>query len=260
MKAYNKYMDNISVSSTLHQKIMSRADDDRPKRWPIMIKRYAAAFACLAVVLLSIVTIPQLTQSNVLPMPGDNPLAFQPGTDSSTPGISKNYMLIFNKAGGQTADKIYIPGHFWQKLTDDELQAIFPSLTQKYSVTATANFQSDKTGVALFSIDTHAVSTNGLETYIQIAPDKVVIDRYMLGGDVKTSDVLGTAVTTGCFETKPNNKGLRNVIYFASFKLSGIAYYVELGGREKEKEALQEEISGLLDLLVKGGPVERGQA
>ncbi|HBT17988.1 MAG TPA: hypothetical protein DEB05_13665 [Firmicutes bacterium] len=95
MKAYNKYIDNISVSSILHQKIMSCADDTRPKRWSIMIKCYAVAFACLAVVLLSIVTIPQLMQSNVLSMPGDNPSVLQPGTNITTPRCIKGLHAYF---------------------------------------------------------------------------------------------------------------------------------------------------------------------
>ena len=70
MEAYNKYMDKITVSNTLHEKIMSRTES-RPKRWPIMIKRYTAAFACLVVVLLGVFIIPKLTQHNVTPTPDD---------------------------------------------------------------------------------------------------------------------------------------------------------------------------------------------
>ena len=106
-------------------------------------------------------------------------------------------------------------------------------------------------GSLLFNIDAHAVSATGLKTYIQLAPGEVVLD-YKFDVEARSSDVLGTAVTAGYFETKPNSKGLRNVIYFAYFKLSGIAYYVELGGAEAEKEALKDEISELIGLLIEG--------
>jgi len=220
-----------------------------------MIKRYVAAFACLALVLLGVFTMPKLIQHNVTPIPGDNPRVLQPSADTSTPDASSKYALVFNKAEEQLANDIGIPGHFWQELTADELNTVFPGLTDTHTVTAAANFQTDENGVALFNIDAHIVSASGFKTYIQIAPDKVIVD-YRLEGETKTSDVLGTAVTAGYFETKPNSKGFRNVIYFAAFKLSDVAYYVELGGAEAEKEALKNEISELIGLLIEGGAAD----
>lgn len=255
MKAYNDYMNKITVSSTLHQKLVSCAGNTRPKRLPIMIKRYTAAFACFAVVLLGVFTIPKLTQHNVTPTPGDNPSVLQPGSSIPAPDASSKYTLSFNKAGSHTAANIAIPGHFWQELTDEELKAVFPALTNTHGITATANFQSDKSGASLFNIDAHAVSAAGLKTYIQLAAGEVVLD-YRFDVKTKASDVLGTPVTAGYFETEPNSKGLKNIIYFATFKLSGVCYYVELGGAEAEKEALKNEISELIGLLIKGGAAD----
>lgn len=255
MKAYNKYMDNISVSSTLHQKIMSRADNARFKRWHIMTKRYAAAFACLAVVLLGVFTIPKLTQHNATPTQGDNPSALQPGSSAPVPDALSKYTLYFNKADFQTAADTAIPGHFWNELTEEELKAVFPGLIETHSITATANFQSDESRASLFNIDAQAVSSSGLKTYIQLAPGEVVLD-YGFDVETKASDVLGTTVTAGYFETKPNSKGPRNVIYFATFKLSDVAYYVELGGTEAEKEVFKNEISEIIGHLIEGGKAD----
>jgi len=255
MKAYNEYMNKISVSDTLHQKLVSCATDARPVRCPFTGKRYAIAFACLAGILLSVDTMPQLLQHNVTPTPWNNPAVSQPSEDAASPDTSSKYTLYFNKADFRAAADIAIPGHFWQELTDKELKAVFPGLTETHSITATANFQSDERGASLFNIDAHAVSATGLKTYIQLAPGEVVLD-YKFDVEARSSDVLGTAVTAGYFETKPNSKGLRNVIYFAYFKLSGIAYYVELGGAEAEKEALIDEISELIGLLIEGGAAD----
>ena len=254
MKAYNKYMDKISVSNTLHEKIMSRTEA-RHKRWPIMIKRYTAAFACLAVVLLGVFIIPKLTQHNLAPTPSNNPPVLEPGTITPTPDSSSQYTLYFNQADSQSAANIAIRGHFWQKLTDEELKAIFPRLTETHTVTATANFQSDESRATLFNIDAQAVSSAGLKTYIQLAPGEVVLD-YGFDAETKASDVFGTAVTAGYFETKPNSKGLRNVTYFATFKLSEVAYYVEIGGTEAEKEVVKNEISEIIGLLIEGGTTD----
>lgn len=255
MKAYNEYMDKISVSGTLHQRLVSCADKARPERRPIMIKRYAAAFACLAVVLLGVFTIPKLMQHNVTPTPGDRHSVLQPDSRTPIPSVSNKYTLDFNRADGQLANDIGIPGHFWQELTANEIKAVFPALENTHTIKATANFQSDKNGTALFNIDASAKSVSGLETYIQIAPGEIVLD-YVFDSETKNSDVLGTAVTAGYFETKPNSKGLRNVIYFATFKLSDVAYYVELGGAEAKKEALKNEISELIGLLIEGGAAD----
>lgn len=254
MKAYNKYMNKISVSSTLHQKIMSRADA-RPKRWPIMIKRYTAAFACLTVVLLGVFTIPKLMQHNVTPTPGDSPFILQPDSKSPITSVLNKYTLDFNRAKGQAAANIYIPGHFWQELTPNEIRAVFPILKNQHNIKATANFQSDGNGATLFSIDAHAISAAELETYIQLAPDEVVLD-YVFDSETKSSDVLGTAVTAGYFEAAPNSKGLKNIIYFATFKLSDVAYYVELSGAEAKKEVVKNEISEIIGLLIEGGTAD----
>lgn len=69
---------------------------------------------------------------------------------------------------------------------------------------------------------------------------------YVFDVETKTSDLLGTEVTAGYFETRPNSRGLKNIIYFAAFQLADLAYYVELGGPEAEKEALKHETSELV--------------
>ncbi|WIV13711.1 hypothetical protein [Proteiniborus sp. MB09-C3] len=257
MKAYNEYMNKISVSDTLHQKLVSCTTNTRPIRSHIMAKRYATVFACLAVVLLSVIVIPQLMQRNAELTPENNLLASQSDLNIYTPDTSKDYELYFNKTNNlfSTSDNCVIQGHFWQELTIDELKAVFPDLSDTHSVTATANFQSNESDVSLFNIDAHAVSASGLKTYIQISPNEIIID-YIMEGDIKNSDVFGTSVAAGYFETKPNSKGEKNIIYFASFKLSDIAYYVELGGKETEKETLKEEFSALIGTLIKGGTAD----
>lgn len=251
MKAYKEYMNKITVSSALHQKLVSCADNAGPERRHSMIKCYAAIFACLVVTLIGVFILPTLMQHNVMPKPDDSPWVMQPNTSTPASDASSEYSLIFNKAKVQLANDISITGHFWQELTADEIDTVLPGLTDTHTVTATANFQSDDNSVTLFNIDARAVSTSGFKTNIQIAPDIVIVD-YRLEGKTKTSDVHGTEVTAGYFETKSNSKGRKNVIYFATFKLLDIAYYIELGGTETERESLRNEISELIGLLIKG--------
>lgn len=261
MKAYHQYMDNISVSSTLHQDIMSCADHGRTKRRSNMMKRYTAAFACLAVILFGVVALPQFIQDNVKSKPGDSPSVIpvipviQSGSTSDIPSVSNKYTLDFNRAAGQVEAKIYIPGHYWQEVTANDMKSLFPALENTYTIKATANFQSDDNGAALFNIDANVKSVTGREIYIQMAPGEIALD-YVFDTEIKKSDVLGTAVTAGYFETKLNHQGLEYVIYFAAFELSDVAYYVELGGAGAEREALEYEISELVGMLIEGGAAD----
>lgn len=234
MKTYNDYMDTITVSDTLHRRLVSCAAAERPPRRLFRLKHYAAAAVCLAVILLGAAAVFQAQPPNTAPLPGNQA------------------PLIFNKAGAITAANIAIPGHFWHDLTPAELAAVFPALPESYEVTATANSRGDGT---LFNIDAQVLNASGAKTYIQIAPDKVALD-YVLDGEVKASSVLGTAVTAGYFETKPNSRGQLNVIYFTKFGLSGLDYYVELGGAADKKEELQQELTTLIDLLISGGAAD----
>ncbi|WP_201259846.1 hypothetical protein [Tissierella sp. P1] len=94
MKAYNEYMNKILVSETLHQRLVSSPDNVRLKSRPIMIKRYVAAFACLTVILLGVLTIPQLMQNNVIPMPGETPSVSQPSENALRPTRQANTLYI----------------------------------------------------------------------------------------------------------------------------------------------------------------------
>ncbi len=279
MKVYKEYINKISVSDTLHRKILAGRNNNASVRSTIILKRFAAVTCLFALILLSTAIVPKLLQRSPVSIPGDNPSVLQPDTDKSTSDgnfsvlqpdmdkpvpdgkydkdipvsvLPKDFSLTFNKAGMQSASKIYIPGHFWQELNNNELKAIFPGLVLKYNITATANFMSDENGASLFSIDAHTATVSGLGAYIQIAPGETSID-YIIDGDINTTDVMGTEVTAGYFESSPNSKGESDVICFVNFKLSDIAYYVELAGRDSEKETVREEITTLIGLLINGG-------
>ncbi len=251
MKTYKEYMDHISVSDTFHRRIMLCVDRVKSNRHKTIIRPYAMVFACL-VLLLGIGTIPRLIEDNVPATKGKTPSTSHPGVSISIPEVGDEFKLFFNKADMVSGDNIYIWGHFWKELTAGDLQPVFPGVIKTYTVTGTANFQGDGT---LINIEAHAVSDKGYSAYIQTAPEEVILD-YVLDGKAKTSDVLGTAVTGGYFKTDKNSKGQRNIIYFASFKLAGISYYVELGGSEEDEIKLEQDISTLIGLIIQGGAAD----
>jgi hypothetical protein len=261
MKKYNEYMDRISVSDTLHHQIIARTSG-RPRRWSIMIRRYTASIVAVAAILLVVITIPRLLQNRLAPIPDGNPSVLKPGLNTPKPNGSNTpvkdtkskYTLHFNKVDSQSddsANKISIKGHFWQELSNTELKAIFPSLIEKYNITATANFQSDEGKASFYNIEAQVGSSAELQTYIQLAPNEVMVD-YLFDVEAKVSNILGTTVTAGYYVSNPNKDGDSYVACFATFGLNDISYYVELSGSETVEEAVKNEISDIVVLLIEG--------
>lgn len=211
--------------------------------------KWVPAVACLALVILGgfmlrnssttqkiTITYPNNNSNTSEPTnPGDQTVNSDP-SDVSTPATENQYELILNKANGQSAADIYIPGHFWEELTENELQAILPKLQETYNLSATANFNGDG---ALFNVDVTVDMDTDEKAYIQLAPGEVTLD-YILDTDEVTSDIMGVAVTAGYFDGTNNGK----TIYFANFTLDDVGYYVEITGGDSEKEIF-------LDIIVR---------
>ena len=91
MKAYNEYPENTSVSDTLHSRFLSCAADAGPTRRPTIVKRCATVFACLAVILLGVLTVPHLLPNNVIPIvaPSQQPESTAPAI--AEPGGSEKH-------------------------------------------------------------------------------------------------------------------------------------------------------------------------
>ncbi len=168
--------------------------------------------------------------------------------------VSANtYKLVFNKAKHEAAESVNLPMMFGRDLTDDERKAVLPRLSDTHSARAYAQFFYHDH--SFYSVEAKITSTGGLTTDVSIAKDKVVLD-YDLGDNTETTVVAGTPVTAGYFVTKPNSKGLRNIIYFASFQIDGVGYYVEICGDSTQKDVLRKEFSTVIGLLIGGGAAD----
>lgn len=85
MKAYNEYMDNISVSDALHRRFITYAANTDRSHHSTIVRRYAAVFASLAAILLGILIVPQLLQKNAAPITGSSQ---NPG--ANVPAVTKS--------------------------------------------------------------------------------------------------------------------------------------------------------------------------
>lgn len=200
--------------------------------------------ACLAVVILGSVFLMRLSGIYSI-LPGADPNIKVPGNFIHPP---ENNSLIFNRASGDTENKIYIPGHFWQELTEEELRAVLPSLSDA-KIPATAHFRGDGT---LFNVDVRTKTESGTGVYIQLAPGEPVLD-YSFDSTPIESEINGVTVLAGYYED--NYKS----VCFANFKLDDVGYYVEFSIDAKGKEYIENEKEKFKELvfgIISGGAAD----
>ena len=174
-----------------------------------------------------------------------------------SPG-STGYTLHFNHVASRPADKarINLPMMFGQALTENEIEAIFPSLHQARTIKAAANFFYHDS--SLYNIEARVSSEAGLTTIVLIARDRVVLD-YGLGENAETSEVMGTPVTAGYTADCPNSEtGERTICLLAESQLGGVGYYLELSGDASREKEMRQELAEVIGLLISGGAADLG--
>jgi hypothetical protein len=92
----------------------------------------------------------------------------------------------------------------------------------------------------------------GTTKIIFAAPDIPLTDTGMVA-DTAVSEVNGIPVSAGYFITDANSRGMRNIIYFASFSLGDVSIYVEQGGDETNSETIRNEFASVIDQLTQNG-------
>lgn len=89
---------------------------------------------------------------------------------------------------------------------------------------------------------------DGRRTYVQAAPEEVVLDCVFETGTEETSEINGVSVLAGYFDDTTDG----TVIYFANFTLEDVGYYVELRGGEAEMAMLP----AFIDAVISGGKAD----
>jgi hypothetical protein len=250
MNDYRNYMDSVSVDMALHRKIMSRLTKRTlPVRRSIALSRYASAFACAALLLISIWAVPRLVPSNVAQPPVVQPNGTVPPvtTRPGTPG-RQEYALLFNQVqGAHSQNKRHDPGYFTQELSREDIGALFgsawESIAEGRTIEAHAGFSGE--GVLDRVTATCEQADTGTTTTILVAKGPVWID-YIHEGEPEVSDVHGVSVIAGYWKSASAGG---KMFYYANFELGQAGYYMEVSGDESAKE----ELTALVNLVVEGG-------
>ena len=270
MKAYIEYMDSVTVDAQLHERIMQRiTQKPLPLNRNKTVFRYAGLAACAAVLVLYVWMIPGLFNAPVLYSPDVPQVGEQSITliDPDSVPEPPFYALTLNKVDSQMAgSRIFINGHFWHELNDEQLGAVLPKFAYyfPYTIDATAHYQGDGSlfGVVVYETENGDVAMYNefyMRTEIQLAPSAIA-ECAIYEYEPIESDVYGVSVTAGVFDFEPND-GV--ALYIASFSLDGIAYQIKLHDNdagydgEYRLTALVNEIirTGAADLTVLDNPV-----
>jgi hypothetical protein len=150
--------------------------------------------------------------------------------------------LNYYKSGAVTKESDMSWGVATQgrKLTNNENMILFKDLV---GVTANGIFNTNSKSLL------HVFGKFGKTTILFSAPGLPLTDTIIVA-DEKLSEINGIPISAGYFITKANSKGIKNIIYFASFTLNDVSVFVKCGGAKYEKDNLRGEITRVIVQLV----------
>ena len=131
-----------------------------------------------------------------------------------------------------------------RELTASELRAIFPNVNGL----AEANGMFNTSANELVRVEGEIG-----ETKVILAKAGIPVTDVIIEGNESVSIVEGTPVTAGYFITDANSKGVRTIIYFASFDLGNVSVYAELAGSAEDSDNIGKTISDVIFRLIKNG-------
>lgn len=164
-----------------------------------------------------------------------------------TADLGNDNTLSFYK-GGSVGEAAFAWHTDWgdainREFREEENHVLFGVLP----VIGSATFRSSDNAFMHFEGDT------GNTKIILSANGHPVTDTVVIG-DEDISEINGIPVTAGYFVTDTNSKGVKTIIYFASFEANSTTVYMELAGDESDSDALRTEIGNLIDTVTQNPP------
>jgi hypothetical protein len=247
--------DEATQERMLHQ-IMSRTQSGNAQTRKVnymskTIKWLAPVAACLMIAVVAVIAVPKFTDNGITNSPIVTGSARTSEGDTLTLSFAKGNLPAQDS---QIANGVLMEG---RDLTADENKTLFGSLAGTHTITTYAHFYHYNS--ALVFAESQAIGDDGLQTKIVLyAKDLNVLDTVVEGNE-STNDVYGTSVNAGYFVTDKNSKGIRNIIYYATFNLGDVTYYLELGDEESKQDALKTEITAVIGNLIQSDIVDFSQ-
>lgn len=139
-------------------------------------------------------------------------------------------LVVFQRANQVLTRDRHIEGHFWQELSEKEMQTVFPSPSKQYSLSATANFSKINETIRLVDVQANIKVNEFLTAQLTLVPQKIA-KCYKLTGKTTPSLFHGIQVQAGYFDRTSNGK----TIYFADFEIDGTFYNLEMAGMDNQQ-------------------------
>ena len=133
-----------------------------------------------------------------------------------------------------------------RELTAGELQQLLPCSLQPDSCHAvfraeTGEFERAETKIG--------------EVHVHLAREGLPVTDDIVTGETSNAEINGIPVTFGFFLTKPNSRGIRTAVLYASYLREGLQVYLETGGDEANQEQLGTDLGNLVcELLAHDAP------
>lgn len=133
-----------------------------------------------------------------------------------------------------------------RELTAEELQQLLPCSLQPDSCHAvfraeTGEFERAETKIG--------------EVHVHLAREGLPVTDTVVTGETANAEINGIPVTFGFFLTKPNSRGIRTAVLYASYLREGLQVYLETGGDEANREQLGTDLGNLVcELLAHDAP------
>lgn len=133
-----------------------------------------------------------------------------------------------------------------RELTAEELQQLLPCSLQPDSCHAvfraeTGEFERAETKIG--------------EVHVHLAREGLPVTDDIVTGETANAEIYGIPVTFGFFLTKPNSRGIRTAVLYASYLREGLQVYLETGGDEANQEQFGTDLGNLVcELLAHDAP------
>lgn len=133
-----------------------------------------------------------------------------------------------------------------RELTAEELQQLLPCSVQPDSCHAvfraeTGEFERAETKIG--------------KVHVHLAREGLPVTDDIVTGETANAEIYGVPVTFGFFLTKPNSRGIRTAVLYASYLREGLQVYLETGGDEANQEQLGTDLGNLVcELLAHDAP------
>ena len=153
--------------------------------------------------------------------------------------LSSGEQIVYRALHGSVGDAVYVyPEDGGSRaLTAEELHMLLPCAAQPDPCVAVFH-----TGTGDFI---HAETKIG-DVQVHLSKNGFPVTDVIITGTQTYTDICGVPVTFGYFLTKPNSRGIRTAILYASYMCSDLNYYLEIGGDEARTEELGTELGDLV--------------